>query len=455
MNYRKMIFLLAIFLVFGLQSLHSQKNSTVSLDSIVRYDATDNVKSKVHYRYDIEGNLINETLFLPDEQYEGWRGEKQYLFEYDYRGNLTNYIVKSWNFNTYTWMNYTKSEYVFDSDDNLLEKTDFEWSKFAEEWFPVTKDVFEYNNDKKRTGSISYKWDTEWIPDTKYEFVFNNKNIEEKAFYQYAQDNTWQIRMRYVYSFDEKDRAETEKAYYNFGGKEVFQYLSEYTYDENGNISEENKMKYLSSEDSLINYNNFVYVYDENNNLLMKHGKQWNSKDNRWEYLNQDINYYDENGDLTTEEYYDLYDYENNKWIPSFKTEYEIEYNDNHVELFMPPNLKYSNKITSSNDYRWNKDISEWELIDKRAYFYNDYVTSVRDKEQNIKLYPNPAESEIWISGIEEPASLKIYNMAGELLLSQTVYPDAHIEIGNYEAGAYIWKLNLNGLDFTGKFIKE
>lgn len=78
------------------------------------------------------------------------------------------------------------------------------------------------------------------------------------------------------------------------------------------------------------------------------------------------------------------------------------------------------------------------KLLIKEASAVND----LNSDSQSISLYPNPASSEIFISGIEGRQTVEIYSISGVLVMKSVVENGSAININNLRQGVYIVKVD-------------
>jgi subtilisin-like proprotein convertase family protein len=86
---------------------------------------------------------------------------------------------------------------------------------------------------------------------------------------------------------------------------------------------------------------------------------------------------------------------------------------------------------------------------------YNANVVGVEDinPNANIFLYPNPASSELHISGLQEVTNVSIFNMLGQKVLSTKT--QNMINVSDLSTGMYVVTIDNNGVKNTMRFIKE
>ena len=69
-------------------------------------------------------------------------------------------------------------------------------------------------------------------------------------------------------------------------------------------------------------------------------------------------------------------------------------------------------------------------------------VNDLSSDSQSITLYPNPASSEIFISGFEGVQTVEIYSISGVLAMKTTAENGSVINISNLRQGIYIVKVD-------------
>lgn len=78
------------------------------------------------------------------------------------------------------------------------------------------------------------------------------------------------------------------------------------------------------------------------------------------------------------------------------------------------------------------------KLLIKDASAVND----ISSDSQSISLYPNPASSEVFISGIDGKQTVEIYSISGVLVMKSSVENGSAINISNLRQGVYIVKVD-------------
>jgi hypothetical protein len=86
-----------------------------------------------------------------------------------------------------------------------------------------------------------------------------------------------------------------------------------------------------------------------------------------------------------------------------------------------------------------------------------NYISSVNNKiifERNIQNFPNPTSGIINITGLNEPANIKIFNPQGQLLKSYNQVNNI-IDLANLNKGVYVLNLMVGEKRVVRKIVKE
>ena len=90
---------------------------------------------------------------------------------------------------------------------------------------------------------------------------------------------------------------------------------------------------------------------------------------------------------------------------------------------------------------------------------YGRQVLSTEDNEilsNNIKIYPNPTKKELFIAdfSIDSKTTYSIYNMVGNIVLSERTLTQEPLDVIALKAGIYFIKITQQGKTVVKKFVK-
>ncbi|MBR3947755.1 MAG: T9SS type A sorting domain-containing protein [Bacteroidales bacterium] len=116
-----------------------------------------------------------------------------------------------------------------------------------------------------------------------------------------------------------------------------------------------------------------------------------------------------------------------------------------------------STALETGTDGRWWKGNGTWGHQSYGAWMIKAVLPyeGTEDVEEyvefnDINVYPNPAGSHIYLTGISEGENVEIYNMTGKLV-ANFKYDGGAVDVANLTSGLYV--VRSNGL--TTKFVKE
>lgn len=107
-----------------------------------------------------------------------------------------------------------------------------------------------------------------------------------------------------------------------------------------------------------------------------------------------------------------------------------------------------TNLSVAAVDLYWNRSIKGTVKV--------TITTGINDNSvESTSVFPNPASDVLNIRNVQEGTEISIYNIAGELVLSQVIDNDATIDISALNAGLYAIRISNNSIVSTMKLIKK
>jgi hypothetical protein len=97
--------------------------------------------------------------------------------------------------------------------------------------------------------------------------------------------------------------------------------------------------------------------------------------------------------------------------------------------------------ISRESFFAWDEDNNQWTLSRRNHYFYRTQISNLNDIEvAQLLIFPNPTSGIINITGLTQPAEVKIYSLQGQLLKSELNFTNT-IDIYDLPAGVYFLNL--------------
>jgi hypothetical protein len=127
----------------------------------------------------------------------------------------------------------------------------------------------------------------------------------------------------------------------------------------------------------------------------------------------------------------------------TFVTVDPISLNDYIGEASVYIGFKYTSTDTEA---------ATWEVDDVTVE-----VTEVGIAGANVKdltIYPNPAQNEVFVSGIEHISNVEIISLDGKVVMSETT-DNNRIDVSSVEGGMYIIRVISGNEVYTTRFVKE
>lgn len=433
------------------------------LDSLIASDTGD-YKYKEAYTYDEKGNVVVISYAYIDSADGQWlnSGKKEieydsknyviketcrvgvsnskYEYIYDLTGNLTKYIYSYME--SGGWLNYQKIEYIYDERSNLIIETQFEWQMWQEMWKRIWKYELTYNDSDLLTESSSYKW-------------------QEGS-------EIWKIFGRNKYTYDD-NLHKTEKLRILWSDDVNYWINYEkntYSYDTSGNQRQEIRTKWDTTINQWVNVNKYKYLYDDQNRMIENINYMWRTYLDDWSVLSRFQYIYDAEGNRTKRIESDL-DVNANEWINILKFEYSYNNDFSKTDLILPyydyadMDTLFTHMLTELEYFNWNQSLNRWESQAYTAYYYSDITFFGIEDNYNseIKIYPNPANNDIWVDYKVEHSNLRfaIYDTYGKMLKQGELSNSGKdkISISELNEGMYIIRITNQNKVFAIKFLKK
>jgi hypothetical protein len=121
--------------------------------------------------------------------------------------------------------------------------------------------------------------------------------------------------------------------------------------------------------------------------------------------------------------------------------------------LLNPPTNFFDYTIDIPNETLTMIDLLGVKLV------YGRQVLSIEDNEtlsNSLKLYPNPTKNELFVAdfSIDSKTTYSIYNMVGNVIISENTLQQNPINVVSLKVGIYFLKITQKGKTFIKKFIK-
>ncbi|MFA8299426.1 MAG: T9SS type A sorting domain-containing protein [Hyphomicrobiales bacterium] len=451
-----------------------QKDFDYRLDSIV-YESLDNKRNKdinkFVFDYSFEDRTI--TTFL----YNKNKLESHKIDIYDELGRL----ISSSSYKDDKFLN--KYEISYYDDGSVKEYTSFYLMR------EDIKKVVSFDQEGKRTKETDYMISDNKASSVSYEeYGYDDKNRLNRSVKYYLFEEINECAFDSI-AFTKIDDNSYERTYYKVNWDSL----------ENPSIAEYQIVKYSSDKITEIQRYKNKYtddkskkelyiskcIYEYNTNGSLK-SKEYNSIERKIDILSSDYLegkfQYDTKG-LKKGEVEEPYFRNFSKVYDDSGDFYSLKSNFGAIggaEAYLIHNVKTANDIASNRILLpWTKDepryyskhmiLSEdvettmsgcqdsYSYNSQGKYYYSpDYAATDNIKNSTFNIFPNPTSNKLYIqlnTKLDQNATISLYNLKGQIVLSKQINEDAFIYTHNLQKGVYILKINQNNITNSQKVI--
>lgn len=343
------------------------------------------------------------------------------------------------------WVNHIKYEYTYDDEGNKLASFWYGWNEKDKSWTGHKKNEPTYNEDGVLTELVTYRFkdaSADWVKDSKLTFKYNRKNkVEECIYYLYNKNNWVKVdKKEFIYN----GRVEEMLQWRWNSGKNDWEasFKNKNVYYAHGGLKSYQVEKWNFFFGRWINLKKSEVFYNEANQLDNRTNYFWangTSEDGKgkWVTKSKQVNTYTGNSNLQQTDFFD-WDMTAESWIPANKKTYS--YNSSGA------------KATASELMYYNRADKVWVKGFKSSYNYPDLNES-GIAGADLKVFPNPSDDAVTfdIAKSKKPITVQLYDMEGKQVLSETLNESGQIKVGHFSEAMYVYKLQRNGVTYTGK----
>jgi len=419
----------------GKEVNHQEKTTPVlthRLDSTITEDVFFNYKSM--YTYDENGRCEYEIqYFLEDDEY----------------------------FPLY------RIQYTYDENDNIILKEQTHWNVFSEMWTPEY--MIEYDFDENGLiSSVSYFYYDDdfltWIIENTESYFFDENsrlinfnspfieisfNYNEEGLLISSEEGVagtmYPDQLNWNYNVEQKLSSISRTSWNEDLSEYEEQVLIDLYYDIMGNLVEQT-LSLFDSEGVGEVATTYSQNRDLDGNIINSQGAQ-----------------YDEFGSLTsgqrTEREYDNDVDASSLLIPSHlrNVNYPFDFNFGNELITVNEYLIFTKKQDVYSKFGYSD--GNWMVNRVFTLFYTDLTVTAVSESSGIQLhaFPNPVESSLTISCTGESglAFLKITDLNGRLVRSESALVNSTIDLSDLKAGLYIANVKYKDVNFSYKLVKQ
>jgi len=426
------------------------------LDSIVTYYYTSERDSanthKIENKFNGAGQLASYSIYTWDQDRNRWEGWAfyceecsssygRYEYSYDEKGKLLVTRSFYWGYNEYRWMegNTGRREDGYDDRGNNVSIIYSIWNKVTNQWDPNFG--YEYGYDD--AGHITLQAIYDWYPDPKI----------------------WHPLEKMIYTFDSIGRKtqETRQLWNDASRDWINQVKTEWYYDSPGITAEYAGYRWTLAgttyewrEDQR---HRIIKEFDAAGNLVLTTVSLKVSK-TRWIPEMKEERAYNSSGQPVLS----VISKGNGSLTEDFRSEWVYDTDGRLIQETLsgaqvrwpgPLPMKKKAKTIRSFDHEGNISLVTWYFWDaltksylfnsKDYYFYHSSATLAPVAGMDmVGIYPNPTGGILYLTGLSQPAEVKIYSVQGMLLRSVQQVENS-VDLSGLPPGAYLIQVEAAG----------
>jgi hypothetical protein len=428
---------------------------------------------KYAYEYTASGQNSSMIFFEWDLKKWDWAPNNKMVFAYNPEGlpeeiSYYRYYPDFWDPYTYPWMPEGKSTYLYNQNDQLIESINYSWNLAQMQWRPWSQMVIDLDSADKRLevevftrDHLLSQWKEGWL-DT---YSYNTAGLLAEIIYHQWSDfhNTYQIRRRTLFSYDQYGRVLTETLQWHDTLTGLFHNSDMITieWDQSNNIIEEIRLFYNDSVPGWGPLTKQEFAWDQNKNMIQEiqsafnlfspgWNPQWkyefdfdalenpaatrvlyfNDSLQQWDFLSADSLFYDNswtNADMI---------------LPYFAEMNAPEY--------------YRHKLDSVVGYQVHGLLWDHYKLNRNYYSLHQPIGVPQYHPLQHKVYPNPARDMVHIelSETEGRHRIGLYDLTGRQILQQEFCRHVSLSVGDLSPGVYIYRISgANGSVQSGRLV--
>ncbi len=415
---KKISIALIAFLGFSL-CLNAQDFQSPELD----VNGENELFNRVESHLDLKS--ANELVYLIDSihGYEmntesAWEGTYKIDRTYDEQGNIIGSLEKVWDKDAGAFLTASNTVWIYDS--NIQERDySLKWNAESAAWDSTTFRLYTFDGNRNKIKRIYYPWNTEAnkfeaLLLTYYKYDTNGALVQDSVLKWDAESSTWNNYL-----------------------------LITYEYTEVGLNAKQLTQKWDLTTSAWINSLIIEYKYDENNLYIEWSLKKWDITSETWiKYLLR-TKTNGANG-LIEEQLNQMWSVSENAYSSTQHNLYEYDDFGNLIEYIYQ---------------KWDNTNSVWKDDSKVYTFFSQHNKTdaeILEMESQIKVFPNPAQNELSVSGIEEPSTISVHDINGKLFFQRNVNSEiTTIDVSNIPVGLYFLEIDNKLQKQIVKFVKQ
>lgn len=443
--------------VYGSNKLLTPKTNG---ETIMKLDSSISELNKSTYAYNSEGRLMERIAFSKNND-GTWK--PNYKTEYSQEDNLLQEIFSQYNTQEEAWQYYYKNEDIYSDSFLLLHSNHYIWQPNLSLWKPDGQKDYSYDENGNNSNYTVYLWQGS----TSYTYYqkessFSDQNVLIHSVEKINNQGLNQLdNLRDIFNTinAEGQIEHTLTSMWN-NNTQVWENnaLSDFIYNNQGLVYSVENSSWDDQSNTFIRESRTEYFYQIDNEIQTEINSSWSELFGEWIGLDKServLDGFDNQESLN----YSYWNNQINNWSPFFKTERIHDTSISTEDIILPDDFADTHSMLLQEDlYQYFGN--NYELNSSTQFFYSpvSIVSGIDENRENIKvsIYPNPCIDIVNVAvGESIPYTFELYDISGKQVIEQAGTASTQIRTSGLNSGIYVYRIHSNGLDMSGKIIKE
>ena len=429
-------------------------------ETMMKLDSSVSELNKSTYAYDDDQRLIEKIEF--SKNIDGsWK--PNYKIEYSKEGNVFLEIFSQFNTQEDAWQYYYKNEDIYSESFLLLHSNHYIWQPNFSLWKSDGQKDYSYDENGNNTNYTVYLWQgsTSYIYYQK-ESSFSDQNVLIHSVEKINNQGLNQlINLRDILNTINAE-GQIENSLISIWNNDTQVWgnnaLSDFIYNIQGLVYSVENSSWDDQSNTFIRESRTEYFYQNDNELYTEINSSWSELFGEWIGLDKYDRVLDGFGNEESLNY-SYWNSQINNWSPYFKTERIHDTSVPTENIILPDDFAETPSMLLQEDvYQYFGN--NYLLNSSTQFFYSPVsITSGIDENRaniEVSIYPNPCSEIINIAiGQSLPYIFELYDISGKQVFLKEGNASTQIRTSGLDSGIYIYRIHSDGVEISGKIIKQ
>ena len=429
-------------------------------ETMMKLDSSVSELNKSTYAYDDDQRLIEKIEF--SKNIDGsWK--PNYKIEYSKEGNVFLEIFSQFNTQEDAWQYYYKNEDIYSESFLLLHSNHYIWQPNFSLWKSDGQKDYSYDENGNNTNYTVYLWQgsTSYIYYQK-ESSFSDQNVLIHSVEKINNQGLNQlINLRDILNTINAE-GQIENSLISIWNNDTQVWgnnaLSDFIYNIQGLVYSVENSSWDDQSNTFVRESRTEYFYQNDNELYTEINSSWSELFGEWIGLDKYDRVLDGFGNEESLNY-SYWNSQINNWSPYFKTERIHDTSVPTENIILPDDFAETPSMLLQEDV-YQYFANNYLLNSSTQFFYSPVsITSGIDENRaniEVSIYPNPCSEIINIAiGQSLPYIFELYDISGKQVFLKEGNASTQIRTSGLDSGIYIYRINSDGVEISGKIIKQ